>query len=116
VISSVPVVFLAAALLTPRVDAHVRPGNAWTERQAESISSIRGTRVHVRQCDGLARSRVAGRPARYRHFACLAGTRLSYQPIDTVAVTYVLHPLGKYRGRHSDYVASNVRFVGHGVP
>lgn len=113
---TVPLVLLAAALLAPRADTHLRPGNAWTERQAESITSIRGTRVRVRACEGLGRARVVEQRTLYRHFACLAGTRLPYQPIDTVAVTYVLHPLGAYRGPRSKYLATSVRFVGHGVP
>lgn len=72
--------------------------------------------MHVRKCDGRDRTRVAGERLLYRHFACLAGTGLAYQPIDTVAVTYTLHPLGKYNGVRSRYIATSVRFVGHGVP
>lgn len=108
-----PVIVLAAALVAPRAAAHDRPGNFWTVKQAESITSIRGTPVRVRECKGLgkARERVL-----YRHFSCVAGTRLRYQPIDTVAVTYVLHPLGGYSGRRSRHVTTNVKFVGHGVP
>lgn len=109
----VPVIVLAAALVAPRAVAHDRPGIFWTQKQAESITSIRGARVRVRQCEGLGKPRE---PGRYRHFSCVAGTGLRYQPIETVAVTYILHPLGAYNGRRSRYVATNVKFVGHGVP
>lgn len=108
-----PLILLAAALGAPPADAHDRHGNFWTERQAESITTIRGTRVHVRKCEGVGRAREG---VLYRHFSCVAGTRIPSQPIDTVAVTYVLHPLGKYSGRRSRYLATKVLFVGHGVP
>jgi hypothetical protein len=109
----VPVILLAAALGAPLADAHDRPGNFWNEKQAESITTIRGTPVRVRKCEGVgkARERVL-----YRHFSCVAGTRLASQPIDTVAVTYTLHPLGEYSGRRSRYALTNVKFIGHGVP
>lgn len=109
----VPVIVVAAALVAPQAAAHDRPGNFWTEKQAESITSIRGTPVRVRECKGLGKPREG---VLFRHFSCVAGTRLRYQPIDTVAVTYILHPLGKYRGRNSRYVPTKVKFVGHGVP
>jgi hypothetical protein len=112
-VTFVPVIVLTAALVAPGAAAHDRPGNLWTENQAESITSIRGTPVRVRHCEGLGTAR--GRFL-YRHFSCVAGTRLRYQPIDTVAVTYVLHPLGHYSGPNSRYALTNVRFIGHGVP
>jgi hypothetical protein len=98
--------------------AHPRPGNWWTETQAESIGLIRGTPVRVRRCEGLGDPRgQAGRSHRFRHLRCLAATGLgSVAPIDRVAVTYVLHPLGKYTGRRSPHTETNVRFAGFGVP
>jgi hypothetical protein len=88
----------------------------WTERQAESITTVRGLRVHVRNCEGLGRHRKVGAVVLYGRFACLAGARLAGQPIDTVAVTYTLRPLGRYRGASSGYVLTDVHFGGLGVP
>jgi hypothetical protein len=84
----------------------------WSVRQAESITSIRGTPVRVRYCRGRG-----GQADRYRSFECLAGARTASDPYDTVGIFYVLHPLGEYEGRRSNYRLSNVRFVGGpGVP
>jgi hypothetical protein len=84
----------------------------WTVRQAESITSIRGTPVRVRHCRGLV-----GSEDRYESFECLAGARTAFDQYDTVGVFYVLHPLGAYEGRRSKYRLSNVRFVGGpGIP
>ena len=84
----------------------------WTVRQAESITSIRGTPVRVRHCRGLA-----GREDRYESFECLAGARTAFDRYDTVGVFYVLHPLGEYEGPRSKYRLSNLRFVGGpGIP
>jgi hypothetical protein len=92
------------------------PAGLWSVRQAESITSIRGTPVHVLRCRGLGRGRRIGGATLYRRFACLAGTRLSHQPVDTVAVDYVLRPLGPYKGRSSRYTLADVHFTGLQVP
>jgi hypothetical protein len=43
--------------------------------------------------------------------------RASFDHYDTVAVLYILHPLGDYIGPNSGHRLSNVRFVGGpGVP
>jgi hypothetical protein len=84
----------------------------WTERQAESIRTIRGMTVHVYRCDGLGRRQGV----RYRRFRCLAGARLRHERFDTVAVTYVLHPLGPYRGGASRFRLADVRYSGLQVP
>jgi hypothetical protein len=96
--------------------AHERPGNWWTAGQAKSITSIRGTPVQVERCEARGPRRVSDRVARYRHFACVGSTKFRYHPVPTVAVNYVLHPLGKYVGKASAYVATDVSFVGLGVP
>jgi hypothetical protein len=88
----------------------------WTERQAESIRSIRGMTVHVRHCEGLGRVHRAGTLVRFGRFRCLAGARLPHERFDTVAVTYVLVPLGPYRGSGSRYRLVNVRYAGLQVP
>jgi hypothetical protein len=88
----------------------------WTERQAESIDVVRGLRVHVRRCTGLGVPRPLGRTKTYARFACLAGARAPHQTFDTVAVTYVLRPLGRYAGRSSRVALANVRFEALQVP
>ena len=88
----------------------------WTEAQAESITTIRGLPVRVRHCDGLGGAQKAGGVVVYRRFACLAGARIRYQPIDTVAITYVLSPRGEYEGASSAYALTDVHFGGLGVP
>lgn len=92
------------------------PARMWTEAQAESITTIRGMRVHVRRCRGLGRERRSGRETVYGRFSCLAGARAAHEPVDTVAVTYVLQPLGPYRGRSSKYTLSDVHFDALQVP
>jgi hypothetical protein len=88
----------------------------WSVRQAESVTSIRGTPVHVLGCKGLGRGRRIAATTLHRAFACLAGARLSHQRVDTVAVEYVLRPLGPYRGRSSRYALEDVHFSGLQVP
>jgi hypothetical protein len=84
----------------------------WTVRQAESITSIRGTPVRVRHCRGRG-----GDANRFESFECLASSRAASDRYDTVGVFYVLHPLGEYEGRRSNYRLSNVRFIGGpGIP
>jgi hypothetical protein len=87
-------------------------GSLWTVEQAESITSIRGTRVRVRECRGLG-----GENGRYERFDCLASTRTASDRYDTVGVFYVLQPLGAYDGPGSKHRLSQVRFVGGpGIP
>jgi hypothetical protein len=92
------------------------PETMWTERQAASITSIRGTSVRVRYCRGLGRGQDADGSIVFKAFKCLAGTRIASQPIDTVAVTYVLRPRGPYEGAGSRLVLENVRFEALSVP
>jgi hypothetical protein len=91
-------------------------GAMWTKRQAESVRSIRGMAVHVLHCDGLGQGRRVGARVLYRRFACLAGARLRHERFDTVAVTYLLIPLGPYRGSASRYRLADVRYAGLQVP
>jgi hypothetical protein len=81
----------------------------WTLGQAESITSVRGTPVRVRNCRGLSAPSRDGATPRYERFACVAGARLPSETFDTVAVLYELRPLGP-----STYRLENVRF--HGGP
>jgi hypothetical protein len=117
--------FVVALLLTGSVGsasagrhtAEHDPGAYWRVTQAESISTVRGMRVRVRSCQGLGRARIEAGVRRYRHFRCLAGARASWDTYDTVAVKYVLHPLGPFAGRRSRYALTQVRFVGGpGIP
>jgi hypothetical protein len=88
-----------------------RPG--WTERQAESITTIRSLPATVRGCTGLGESD----DGRYTRFECLAGTRAAWERYDTIAVTYVLHPLEEYEGPRSRHRLTRVKFVGGpGIP
>jgi hypothetical protein len=84
---------------------------AWTEQQAESIRIIRGQPVRVRDCTGTGRTSEG-----FRSFDCVAGTRIAGQPIDTVAVTYVLRPLAPYEAERPRYALNDVHFGGLGVP
>lgn len=109
---------LAGALLATSyfaagcADASDSADRLWTVEQAESITSIRGTPVRVRQCRGRG-----PRAERYRSFSCLASTRAAGDRYDTVGIFYVLEPLGKYRGLRSSHRLKNVRFIGGpGVP
>jgi hypothetical protein len=86
---------------------------AWTEQQAESVRVIRGQPVRVRACRGIGQARAS---EGFRSFECVAGTRIAGQPIDTVAVTYVLRPLAPYEEARPRYALSDVQFGGLGVP
>jgi hypothetical protein len=72
--------------------------------------------VNVRDCKGIGRSEALDGTVGYRRFECVAGARLAGQRIDTVAVTYVLRPLGPFDGAAPRYAVRNVRFGGLGVP
>ncbi len=86
-------------------------------QQAESITSVRGTPVRVRHCRGLGRGERKDGEPRYRRFACEAGARAETDKYETVAVRYVLHPLGDYQGPGSRRRLTNVRFTGGpGIP
>jgi hypothetical protein len=88
-------------------------GPGWTEREAESITTIRSLPATVRGCEGLGESD----DDRYTRFDCLAGTRAAWQTYDTIAVRYVLHPLDEYDGPRSRHRLTNVKFVGGpGIP
>jgi hypothetical protein len=93
-----------------------KPPAYWTVREAESMATVRGQPVHVRACRGLGRARTSKAVVRYQRFACTAGTGLDWESFDSVAVTYVLVPLGPYEGGCSEHALRNVRFVGGGVP
>lgn len=104
---------LAAACFAGCGDGDGSSEPAWTVRQAESIAVVRGTPVEVRHCRGLGP--VDDR--RYRRFECLAGARAPTDPVETVAVRYVLFPLGDYDGRESPHRLTNVQFIGGpGIP
>jgi hypothetical protein len=89
---------------------------SWTLRQAESIAVVRGQPVHVRQCRGLGSAAERLGVRRYARFACTAGTGLEWETFDSVAVTYVLVPLGPWRGHCSAHAVRDVHFVGAGIP
>jgi hypothetical protein len=84
----------------------------WTVAQAESITSVRGLPVSVRHCRGIGAGRRDGERRRYERLRCVAGARLRGERFDSVAVLYVIHPVGD-----SDYELERVRFVGGpGIP
>jgi hypothetical protein len=102
-----------AALLAAACAGGGDSGRFWTEREAESITTIRSLPATVRGCDGLGESE----DGRYPRFECLAGTRAAWQTYDTIAVTYVLHPLAAYEGPRSRHRLTKVKFVGGpGIP
>lgn len=73
--------------------------------------------VNVHACRGVGGKVTRRGVARYRHFRCVAGTRAPWERYDTIAVLYVLHPLGTYRGARSRYALTDVRFIGGpGIP
>jgi hypothetical protein len=85
----------------------------WTEREAESITTIRSLPANVLECEGL------GTPedGRYLRFDCTAGTRAPWETYDTIAVRYVLHPVDEYDGPDSRHRLTNVKFIGGpGIP
>jgi hypothetical protein len=89
----------------------------WSVGQAKSIATIRSMRVRVRECRGFGRALVEDGVRRYRHFRCVAGTRAPWERYDTIAVLYVLHPLGPYFGSRSRHTLTQVRFIGGpGIP
>lgn len=94
-----------------------RQATYWSTREAESIATVRGLPVHVKQCRGLGHSRRGLAVVRYSRFACTAGTGLDWDAFDTVSVTYVLVPLGRYEGGCSSHALRDVHFVGGtGIP
>jgi hypothetical protein len=88
----------------------------WTEAQAASIATVRGTPVRVRECRGIGEGQRSDSTTVYSRFSCLAGARLAHERFDSVAVTYDLRPLADYRGPTSRHELSNVRFEGLQVP
>jgi hypothetical protein len=102
-----------AVLLAAACSAGADSERLWTEREAESITTVRSLPVTVRGCEGLGK----GDDGRYSRFECLAGARAAWESYDTIAVTYVLHPLGEYVGPRSRRRLTNVKFVGGpGIP
>lgn len=89
---------------------------AWSRAQAESISLVRGMPVHVLRCDEAGPAVRVNQAARYRHFACTAGARASFDTYDTVGVTYMLEPLGSFSGASSRHVLTDVHFSALSVP
>ena len=90
-----------------------RPEPRWTEHQAATITTVRSMPVRVVRCRGLG-GREDGS---FERFACLAGTRAAWEPYDTIAVHYVLRPLGDYEGPRSPHRLTSVRFIGGpGIP
>ena len=77
---------------------------------------MRGNPVRVRCCRGSGRRARGDGTELYARFECLAGTRITFQRYDTVAVLYVLHPLEDYKGSRSRHRLTDVRFVGLGIP
>jgi len=89
----------------------------WTERQAASITTVRGMHVRAVRCRGLGRHEARNDRHAYTRFDCLAGTRAPGERYDTVTVMYVLRPLAKYERPHSAHRLTNVRFIGGpGIP
>ena len=115
-VGAVLVMAVAVLAASRAATAHDR-GAYWRVAEAESISSVRGTPVRVRECRSLGRPSTVNGVRRYRHFSCIAGARRPGERYDSVAVVYVLHPLGPYRGPRSRHALTNVRFVGGpGIP
>jgi hypothetical protein len=84
----------------------------WTVRQAESLDSVRGMPVRVRECRGLGELSRDGAAPRYERLRCLAGARLEGERFDTVAVRYEVWPRDE-----SDYELRRVQFIGGpGIP
>jgi hypothetical protein len=84
----------------------------WTVAQAESITSVRGLPVRVRECRGVGDASGQGAARRYERLRCLAGARLPGERFDTVAVRYEIQPTGG-----SEYELRKVRFIGGpGIP
>jgi hypothetical protein len=114
-VAALTVVFGWLAVSCGTADTESMP--RWTVRQAESISTIRGMRVRVRQCRGLGEATSDGGSRRFRRFACVAGARREGEAFDTVGVFYDLRPLGEYDGPSSRHALANVRFIGGpGIP
>jgi hypothetical protein len=106
------VLLLVVALVMSSACGESRPPEFWTVTQAESIKSIRGTKLETTACTGIGASRASG----YRRFSCTARTRPSSLPDLPVQVRYVLNPRGEYRGNRSAYLATDVHFESFGVP
>jgi hypothetical protein len=84
----------------------------WTVRQAESVDSVRGLPVRVRECRGLDDPSRDGAVRRYERLRCLAGARLEGERFDTVAVLYEIWPKDA-----SEYELRRVEFIGGpGIP
>jgi hypothetical protein len=85
----------------------------WTERQAASITTVRTMPVRVVRCRGLGKVEEGS----FTRIECLAGTRAPWETYDTIAVTYVVRPLGEYESLRSRHGLLQVRFIGGpGIP
>jgi hypothetical protein len=84
----------------------------WTVRQAESVDSVRGLPVRVRECRGRGEPSRDGAARRYERLRCLAGARVEGERFDTVAVRYEIWPKNG-----SEYELRRVEFIGGpGIP
>jgi hypothetical protein len=89
----------------------------WTEREAESIKTVRSLPVNVLECEGRGAAETEDGRRAYGRFDCVGGTRAAWETYDTIAVYYDLRPLERYEGPHSRHRLARVRFVGGpGVP
>jgi hypothetical protein len=89
----------------------------WTEREAESITTVRSLPVRVLDCKGLGAAEVEDEQRSFARFDCVGGTRAAWETYDTIAVYYLLRPLEPYDGPRSRHRLTRVRFVGGpGVP
>jgi hypothetical protein len=102
----------ALAVLPACGDGSSRPPTFWTVEQAESIKVIRGTPLRTTKCTGFGEERDSA----FRRFLCIGKVVPRAAPQLPVRVRYLLNPRGAYRGRHSAYLATNVRFDAFGVP
>jgi hypothetical protein len=92
-------------------------GPRWTEREAESIATVRSVPVRRVECEGLGAAEIDGPQRSYLRFDCIGGARAEWETYDTIAVLYVLRPLEDYEGPQSRHRVTRVRFVGGpGIP
>jgi hypothetical protein len=118
--SGVAVALAAVVLLSTTIGgaaANDQPSPYWQAWQAESISTVRGMPVRGGECRGLGRAIADDGVRRYRRFRCAARARAPWETYDTIAVHYVLQPLGPYVGPASPHTLTQVRFIGGpGIP
>jgi hypothetical protein len=93
-------------------DANAPSPRFWTVEQAESIRTVRGTPLTTTRCTGIG----AARDGSYPRFSCVGKVVPPTMPDRPVRVRYVLNPRGRYDGRGSAYLATDVHFDAFGVP